>query len=46
MVGKQQRGQRMLVHGGVSSSGQHLGDVWSLELDTWTWTRVECKVGV
>ena len=35
----------MLVHGGVSGGGQHLGDVWSLELATWTWTRVECKVG-
>ncbi len=35
---------RMLVHGGFDGT-HHLDDIWSLDLVSWQWTRVACKVG-
>jgi hypothetical protein len=34
---------RLLVHGGFDGT-RHLDDLWSLDLSTWHWTKVNAKV--
>jgi hypothetical protein len=39
------QGDSLWVHGGLDSSGQHLQDLWRLDLHTWQWQQLEGKVG-
>lgn len=38
------QGDSLWVHGGLDSRGQHLQDLWRLDLHKWQWQQLEGKV--